>query len=267
MTAMQPQEYLDFLKKFEAKKTTDDCYTPADVYQAVLNYAHKKFDLAGKEIMRPFIPNGDYQAEAYADNAVVIDNPPFSRISEICKFYLDKGVKFFLFAPHLTLFCVNIKAAHVVCGADVTYDNGAKVSTSFISNMFDDDIAVITAPELFDELSRIDKSKRKAKVKYRYPDNLVTVSSMRRLVRCGINKHYKWSKIHFTRQLDAQKPLKKAIYGAGYLISDTAARQKADEERAAMQKKAEMEFDVAAEECYEIELSERERELVRGLEQ
>lgn len=29
-------EYTEFLQKFERKKTTDDCYTPENIYWAVL---------------------------------------------------------------------------------------------------------------------------------------------------------------------------------------------------------------------------------------
>ena len=31
------KEYEDFVEKFKPKKTTDDCYTPPNVYEEVLN--------------------------------------------------------------------------------------------------------------------------------------------------------------------------------------------------------------------------------------
>ena len=34
-------DYEGFVDKFKPKKTTDDCYTPAEVYGAVLNYVKK----------------------------------------------------------------------------------------------------------------------------------------------------------------------------------------------------------------------------------
>ncbi len=78
-------EYEAFLEKFKLKKTTDDCYTPPAVYDAVLNFCRKEFDIEGKDIQRPFYPGGDYQAEAenYGEDVVVIDNPPFSILSKI----------------------------------------------------------------------------------------------------------------------------------------------------------------------------------------
>ena len=78
-------DYEGFVDKFKPKKTTDDCYTPAEVYGAVLNYVKKYTDLSDKEILRPFYPGGDYEAIDYKANTVVIDNPPFSILSNGCK--------------------------------------------------------------------------------------------------------------------------------------------------------------------------------------
>ena len=47
-------DYDGFVKKFEPKKTTDDCYTPSGVYDAVLNYVKSNVDLGDAEIVRPF---------------------------------------------------------------------------------------------------------------------------------------------------------------------------------------------------------------------
>ena len=38
-------EYAAFLDKFKPKKTTDDCYTPAPVYDAVAGYVARRFGL------------------------------------------------------------------------------------------------------------------------------------------------------------------------------------------------------------------------------
>lgn len=89
------KEYIEFLKKFEVKKTTDDCYTPPAVYDVVLNYVKEKCNIEGMRVLRPFYPNGDYQNETYDDNCVVIDNPPFSIISQIIRFYLERNINFF----------------------------------------------------------------------------------------------------------------------------------------------------------------------------
>ena len=38
-------EYDTFVAKFEPKKTTDDCYTPPLVYEAVKNWACAEYDV------------------------------------------------------------------------------------------------------------------------------------------------------------------------------------------------------------------------------
>src|SRR5690625_5789202 len=47
-------DYEGFVEKFKQKKTTDDCYTPKEVYDVVLNYVDERYSLEGKEIIRPF---------------------------------------------------------------------------------------------------------------------------------------------------------------------------------------------------------------------
>ena len=96
--------YEEFVEKFKPKKTTDDCYTPPAVYEAVKDWTVKEYGLKGKEIVRPFYPGGDYESYDYPAGCVVIDNPPFSILTKIVNYYIDKGIKFFLFAPQLTLF-------------------------------------------------------------------------------------------------------------------------------------------------------------------
>ena len=61
-------DYDGFLHKFEANKTTDDCYTPDDVYRIVLDYVNKNHSLLNKKIIRPFYPGGDYENIDYPVN-------------------------------------------------------------------------------------------------------------------------------------------------------------------------------------------------------
>ena len=91
-------DYDAFLDKFEDKKTTDDCYTPKEVMEIIINYVNEKYSLTGKRIIRPFYPGGDFESIEYTEDMVVIDNPPFSIIAKICKYYLERNIKFFLFA-------------------------------------------------------------------------------------------------------------------------------------------------------------------------
>lgn len=141
-------DYEGFVEKFNPKKTTDDCYTPPAVYDYVLQYVADHCDIDGMTVVRPFYPGGDYESLVYPDNCVVIDNPPFSIVSQIVRFYLKRGIKFFLFAPHLTLFSADLDCTRIVCGAAIVYENGAKVNTSFLSNMFGE-AGVIGDPVLY----------------------------------------------------------------------------------------------------------------------
>ena len=75
-----------FVYKFRPKTTTDDCYTPPAVYDAVKNWVNENLlDLTGWFILRPFRLGGDYLRENYPDGSVVIDNPPFSIYSQIVR--------------------------------------------------------------------------------------------------------------------------------------------------------------------------------------
>lgn len=47
------------LKKFKREKTTDDCMTPPAVYEAVLNWVRKEWEIDDTAIIvRPFWPGG-----------------------------------------------------------------------------------------------------------------------------------------------------------------------------------------------------------------
>jgi hypothetical protein len=94
-------DYDAFLDKFEDKKTTDDCYTPTDVMDVVISYVNENYPLTKKKIVRPFFPGGDFESIDYTEDMVVIDNPPFSIISKICRYYLSNGIKFFFILPTL----------------------------------------------------------------------------------------------------------------------------------------------------------------------
>lgn len=133
--------YPDFVGKFKRKKTSDDCYTPKPVYNAVKNwFAQALWDtrsemLLNYNIVRPFYPNMDYLTYNYQSNDIVLDNPPFSIYSKIVRNYMRMGVNFFLFAPALSLFVPDSGANYVITGANLIYENGARVRTSFVTNM------------------------------------------------------------------------------------------------------------------------------------
>ena len=177
------ETYEEFVAKFKknAPKTTDDCYTPQPVYEVVKEYALKLAGLTEETCtpVRPFYPGGDYRNYDYPADAYVIDNPPFSILSEIRQFYMERGIKYFLFAPQNTLFS-SMQVCHdtrIPIDIKITYDNGAKVGTGFITNVLGSDILIKTAPELLTELRRTIARTQGNKnnvlgVKNEYPRNL-----------------------------------------------------------------------------------------------
>lgn len=92
---MKGETYEEFVEKFKPKKTTDDCYTPPEIYETIRDWACKEYGIDPDKIVRPFYPGGDYEHYDYPDGCVVLDNPPFSILSKICEFYLERGIPFF----------------------------------------------------------------------------------------------------------------------------------------------------------------------------
>jgi hypothetical protein len=226
-------DYEGFVEKFEVKKTSDDCYTPDAVFDIVLNYVKSNCNISGREIVRPFYPGGDFEAIGYPKNCVVVDNPPFSIITKIARFYTTNDIDFFLFAPHMTLFSADVDCTHIVVGADIVYENGANVKTSFLSNLFGDK-KIIGDPFLYQQLNALNQ--KVSLPKYEYPVNVLTVSQVSYMVEKGVYFEASKNSVKHWRQLDSQKPHGKALFGSGFLISEKAAAEKAAAEKAAAEK-------------------------------
>ena len=145
------ETYEQFVDKFKPKPklTTDDCYTPPEVYDVVARWAVKEYGWEDREIVRPFYPGGDYEHFDYPTNCAVIDNPPFSILSKIAEFYERRKIKYFLFAPQLTAFVRQAKS-HIGVGAKIIYQNGAVVNTGFISS---DGPTLRSAPALYSQIT------------------------------------------------------------------------------------------------------------------
>ena len=251
--------YKEFVAKFKTRMTTDDCYTPVEVYEAVLGWLREKVDIEGCNIVRPFWHDGDYESYDYGDNDVVVDNPPFSILARILRFYTDRGIRFFLFGPHLTLFSADLSSlTYIPCSCTITYANGAKVNTEFISNLFGD-VFAMSAPDL---RLRVKEAQEKARGEasaplpvYEYPPEVLTTSMLGYLSVHGVEFTVMRDEVCPVplSALAAQKAVGKAIFGKGWLISE----RKAAERKAAERK--------AAEKGIVWELSDVEREAVRRI--
>ena len=248
-------EYAKFTEKFKPKKTTDDCYTPPNIYETVKTWAVKRYGLENAKIIRPFYPGGDYTREDYPDDCAVIDNPPFSIVTNIQRFYNDRGIRYFLFAPALTLFSGATNNNYVIAGVDITYTNGAKINTSFVTNL--GEFKILVAPDLHQAIKQADgentRNMHKQLPKYVYPAHVASAARLNYLAAHGTQLAIKAESVAFVRKLDAQG--KKTIFGGGFLLSEKAAAEKAAAEKATTKKAAAIVY----------ELSEREKAIIRML--
>lgn len=270
---MKSKNYEDFVEKFKPKRTTDDCYTPGPVYDAVAGWVAEEYGVPRDRMVRPFWPGADYTAREYAPGDVVVDNPPFSILSQVCAYYLDRGIKFFLFAPSLTALSgkgVCMRMNHIICNAEVAYENGAVVRTSFVTNLGEEGVVLQSGPELtrrvMDAVKAI--SKRKAQPKYDYPSHVVTAAMVQRYAKHGVDFKVRAEECVRISALDSQKEAGKTAFGSALLLSDAAAerRERAEErcEEAAEALRLSIRAEDRASRVY-WPLSERERERISAL--
>ena len=249
------ETYEQFVEKFIPKRTTDDCYTPEAIYEALKAWAVKNLHLEGREIVRPFWPGGDYKSFAYPENCVVIDNPPFSRYSEIVRFYIAQGIDFLLFAPVLTQLVPDADVCYLCTHNNITYANGAEVNTGFTTNLMPG-IRMCSAPDLRDSvqkaaddfrkynskaLGKNKKEERKIK-KYAWPDHLISSAKFGKIAKRGVSISIPSAECRYIRKAGGVK-----LFGTGLLLTERAAAERAAAERAAAER-------AAAEEIIPIEI-------------
>ena len=259
----EPDGYSLFVDKFKAKKTTDDCYTPAHIYDAVRDWVVAEYGLSGREVVRPFYPGGDFERFPYPERCVVIDNPPFSILSKIVSWYESHEIDFFLFAPALTILSTaKGRTNAVISDSAITYENGAVVRTSFLTNL--GEFRIHVSAELYAQIADA-QARHKAETsvsrpKYVYPDNVLNAAVIQKIARYGQTLRIRPEDCAFIRGLDSQKSSGKTLFGSGMLLSDQAAAEKAAAEKAAAEK-------AAAEKAGAVvwELSPRERRIVDAL--
>lgn len=254
------EDYEGFVEKFKPKKTTDDCMTPPAVYESILQYVREVTGIGeDRRVVRPFWPGGDYENYPYEEGDVVVDNPPFSILARILDFYIARGICFWLFAPHITLFAhAKRPVTLVVVSARVVYENGAKVNTGFITNLWPGSPAVVADGRLNLRIKEAMKRlKGRGKVeppKYSYPGNLLTSTYLGSYIsgRGGFLEIPR-EEVEPVGALDSMRSSKGAVFGGGILVSDAVA-ERAAAERAAAERVV-----------IEWPLSEREREIIRRL--
>ena len=253
---------------------TDEYYTPDSVYEVVLSWVKKTVPSVNHlEVCRPFYKGGDYLSEDYSKK-VVIDNPPFSILSDIRSFYLENGIPYFLFAPHQQCFGQRLRRpitdTSIITESAILYEPNFRLTTSFVSNMFGDR-AVLTAPDLSDALDELRREELRrggggclykgVKTQYNYPASVVTASRLGKLAKIPFELRH--TEVCFVHHLKQPRPggttenLK--LFGGGFLISKKAQGrlEKAFEDLKILRKERGEEVDIL--------LSEREEHIISKL--
>lgn len=206
------ETYDQFVQKFQRKKTTDDCYTPSAIYEAVKSWCIQEYKIDENKIIRPFYPDTEFTEFDYT-NKIVLDNPPFSILSKIVKFYLDNNVKFFLFAPAMTIFSIYVPVCYIVVDGRITYENGVKVRTSFITNL--ESLGIRRSLGLENLIKQAQGEKTKHRNNFTYDSHVVTFSKIARL-----KGNYKISATNLSH-IRTQNGCN--LFGAGWLCNDKVA--------------------------------------------
>ncbi|MBQ6472583.1 MAG: hypothetical protein IJJ33_11405 [Victivallales bacterium] len=247
-------EYSAFVEKFKPKKTTDDCHTPDSIYEAVLEWTCRKYGIERETVVRPFWPGGDFERFDYPDGCFVLDNPPFSILSRIVRFYMRHKIRFLLFAPSLSLFVAPESGArYLVAHVTITYANGAGVNTSFVTS--EGEWRIEVCPDLHRILDEVNEGNRKEKTKktrkYVMPDCVATSARLGWLAVHNTPFHVSDRDALYLHDLDCGCNL----FGGGFLLSERAAAERAAAERAAAERAA----------AERVLLSERELEIIKRL--
>ena len=131
---------------------------------------------------------------------------------------------------------------HIVCDADIMYENGAVVRTAFVTNLGDGKTVLQTAPSLGktvkDAVQALKAKTARSLPKYDYPPSVVTAAMLQRYSRYGIEFSVKKSECVQISKLDAQIEKGKSVFGCGLLLSQKATQRHAAAKRAAAEKAA-----------------------------
>lgn len=215
-------KYNSFVDKFKnnQKLNTDDCYTPKEIYDAVAEFVEDEYKVNRNDFVRPFYPGGDYENYNYKDSDIVVDNPPFSIYSKIVNYYVEKGIRFFLFAPGtLCLRPKNKKVTYIIIDKTITYENGAQVNTNFVTNI-DKMQGIRSATKLAKSIAN--KTQSKVTNEYKYPDNILKTNDLCKLEKDFIIKSNEYDFIDF---LYDKKGNKNVMFGNKIIVSDDTIKR------------------------------------------
>lgn len=235
-----------FVEKFKGKDT-DECYTPPAVYDAVLNWCRKEYNIPDDApIVRPFKPGGDYENEDYPTGCYVIDNPPFSILTKIVDFYNKAGIHYFLFGNGLTILNLSVYANIVIACGRITYANGASVNTSFVTNM--GDWWVQTRPDLRLAIKEaMGKDPGRAKPTYEYERHVLPSAHLSVMATNNVDIRLTKKDAAFVRTVGNEK---NHPFGGALLLKDAFANEAHDKLRSSQDVKRTLVTLTSAEQAY-----------------
>ena len=223
------EKYNDFIEKFQPKLTTDDCYTPPEVYRVVREWVDKNIiPLKDKRIIRPFKPNGDYTQEDYSGDCIVLDNPPFSISAKIHDFYISRNIPFFLFSNGLILFQCSLRRrlTSIVIGEGIVFENGAHVNIGFTTNLCPE-YAIWCASDLAEQIRRV-QDNGKVRETINYDAHITSAALLSKIAKRRTLKIRKEECEYIGTLSDGT-----VIYGGGAILSDAASRRAEEASRRA----------------------------------
>lgn len=210
------------------RQNSDDVFTPPLLMEKVYDYVEQKFGVSKERFVRPFYPGGDYENFEYPEGCIVVDNPPFSIITKIVRFYNERSINYCLFAPALT--AASIPAPGVIWNFNVTYDNGVQIQTALVTSLSH-------YAEADPELKRKCADKKEPKKLTKIDDSIIRGATFLKAVR-----HNESFKIDLSYYERARKVGGQAIYGGAFIPkpgSDTALGLQASSTRSESDKRKE----------------------------
>lgn len=261
MSEKTTKQYDEFVAKFEKRQSSDDCFTPPLVYEAVVKYCERRFGIDRTKIVRPFCPGGDFENFDYPEDCYVIDNPPFSIMSRILKFFISHKIKYFLFTQSLTAFsCLRFNHTTLLYANEtVIYDNKANVKTAFYHNLGDLDILFETDPAFSRELHIANDISQEKKP--RPPQKIVLPDCILNTQKAAAISTRLPITIRYNEGVFCSACGDYDIYGGGVLLSDAATKSV----RAALDQIAAQKQDEADATIVQKQLSPLQKKLQQAL--
>ena len=168
-------------KNSSPKKTTDDCYTPPLVYEAVSEWVSSQYGLDKNKFFSPVLSRAETTKTKITPTRLLSIILRFRFCQKIVKWYISQNVRFScLLLPYQPpSHGFPTYAPRSLLAQISPYENGAVISTSFCTNLEPHEIRMKTAPSLYaagqkKPTTRTASNQLKHYPKYCYPPQLIT---------------------------------------------------------------------------------------------